>query len=438
MRSNTSIYSLALLIAMSVAGLSGCGGGSSSDSERLEQTVDASKNGVVSVALADNSGSVHIKGSLQFNLIGTDKDGNTTNLNKMASWRLSDASLGTIKDGLFTASGKLGSLTLNVSYAGLTDTQPITLTDANLTSITVEHSSGSVDVCKNTSFTAKALFSDGMYYDYPITWELADSASAERASFADATKPDLSTRKSGVINVVAKGKDNSDLTVSSPAYQFQIDSTLTNLAITSDKDVTMSQGQTATATVTATYTNNSTAAITANASLESSDTSVMTVNASTGLITAVSGTLRGTEVDLNASCDDMPATLVLTITKPKIKSMSIVGPNSTAATESLSVSIGGSIDPRIKVSFADSGVSDEIYEGTDVEWIIDETNSPDYDESKITIDGASGLITVDDDLSLVQDLILTIQARIKKVNNSTEVGSDGNELLDTIKVTIKA
>lgn len=381
---------------------------------------------------------MHIKGSLQFNLIGTDKDGKTLNLNKQASWRLSDSSLGSIKEGLFKASGKLGSLTLDVSYAGLTDSQLITLTDANLTSITVEHASGSVDVCKNTLFTAKALFSDGMYYDYPLTWELSDAESAERASFADATKPELSTRKSGLVKVVAKGKDNSDQLISSPEYQFEVDSTLTELAITSNKELTMSQGQTATATVTATYVDDSTAVITANAALESSDTSIMTVDASSGLITAVSGTIRGTEVNLNASCDETPATLVLTITKPKIKTMSIVGPNSTAATENLSVSIGGTLDPRIKVSFADTDVSDEIYEGTDVEWIIDETNSPDYDESKISIDGASGLITVDDDLSLVQDMVLTIQARIKKINNSTEVGSDGNELLDTIKVTIKA
>lgn len=438
MGSKTTHYSLALVLALGAAGLSSCGGGSSSDSERLEQTVDASKNGVISVALADNSGSVHIKGSQQFNLIGTDKDGATLNLNKQASWRLSDPTLGSIDEGLFKASGKLGSLTLNVSYAGLTDSQIIDLTDANLDSITIEHTTGSVDVCRNTTFTAKALFDNGQYYDYPITWELADAESSERASFADATNPELSTRKSGVIRVLAKGKDNDDKIVSSPEYQFEIHSSLTGLAITSDKDVKMSQGQTATATVTATYTDNSTAKITANAALTSSDTNVMTVNASSGLITAVSGTIRGTEVNLNASCDEMPATLVLTITKPKIRTMSIVGPNSTAATESLSVSIGGSIDPRIKVSYADSGVSDEIYDGTDVEWIIDEANSPDYDESKITIDGASGLIEVDDDLSLGQDLILTIQARIKKINNSTEVGSDGNELLDTIKITIKA
>lgn len=438
MRSKATHYSLALLISAGAIGLSGCGGGSNSSSERVAQTVDASKNGVISVALEDNAGSIHIKGGFQFNLVGTDKDGKTINLNKQASWALSDPSLGSIKEGLFKSSGKVGNLALNVSYAGLTDSQAVTLTDANLRSITIEHASGSVDVCKNTLFTAKAMFSDDKYYDYPLTWELANADSGERASFADETSPNMSTRKSGVIRVIAKGKDNNNVVVTSPEYEFTIDSSLVDLVITSDKATEMSQGQTATATVTATYTNTTSAAITANASLVSSNTDALTVNATTGLLTAVSGTIRGTEVNLDASCDDITETLALTIIKPDIRTMEIVGPNSTAATESLSVSIGGDIDPRIKVSFADAGVSAEIYSGEDVEWIIDEANSPDYDESKITIDGASGLVEVDDTLSLSQDLILTIQARIKKLNNSTEVGSDGNELKDTIKVTIKA
>lgn len=437
MRSKGIHFSLAFLVSMGAFSLSGCGGGDS-DSARIAQTIDASKNGVTSVALTDNEGYVHIKGSFQFDLIGTATDGKTTNLNQQATWTLSDASLGRIKNGLFTASGKVGSLTLNVSYAGLTDSQLVTLTDANLLSITVEHATGSVDVCKNTQFTAKAYFSDDKYYEYPLTWALVGNGNSSLAKFADETKPELSTQKNGVIKVVAKGKDNDDKIITSPEYEFVIDSTLVDLIISSNKDAKMSQGQTATATVTATYENTTTAVITPNASLESSNTNVMTVNPTSGLITAVSGTIRGIEVDLNASCDGIPKTLVLTIVKPDIKSMAIIGPNSTVATETLSVSIDGEIDPRIQVTFADSGVDPEIYGGTDVEWIIDEENSPEYDKSKITIDGASGLIKVDDSLSLTQDLILTVQARIKKVNNSTEVGSDGNELKDTIKITIKA
>jgi len=435
MHSKGIAYSLVLLLGTGALGLSGCGG--SGDSARVAQTVDASKNGVVSVALADNDGAVHISGSLQFNLIGTDKDGKQTNLNEQATWTLSDSRLGSIKNGLFTAAGKVGALTLNVAYAGLTDSQAITLTDANLQSITVEHPTGSVDVCKNTQFTAKALFSDGRYYNYPLTWALNDSDSRALASFADETKPELSTKKSGAVKVVAKGKNNDGATITSGEYILSIDPTLVGLVLTSDKSTDMNQGQTATATATAEYRDSSKLAITPNASLKSSNESVMTVNATTGLITAVAGTIRGTEVNLEALCDDTEATLTLKIFKPDIRTMEIVGPNSITATESLQVLVGSQINPRIKVNYEGTVLEPEIYTGTDVEWIIDDEQSPDYDQSLITIDGASGLIKVDDSLVLTLDLILTVQARITKIGGGTEVGSDGNELKDTIKVTIK-
>ncbi len=436
MRSKHIHYSLALLLSMGALGLSGCGGGDG-DSARVAQTIDASKNGVTAIALASNDGSVHIKGTFQFNLIGTDSTGKETNLNNKATWTLSDKSLGSIKNGLFVAAGKMGeNLTLTASYAGLSKSQALALTDANLKSLTGEHATGSVDVCKNTTFIVKALFEDGNIYDYPVTWALVDNDSRTRASFADETKAELSTKKSGLVKVIAKGVDNFDKPVTSPEMQFTIDKTLTDLTPTSNKDLNMRQGQTATVNVQADYANGSTASITANASLTSSNTGALTVNSTTGLITAISGTQSGTDVDLSASCDDTTKILKLKILKPEIKSMEIVSANSTTATESLSVSKGNSITPRIKVTYQDTSVDAEIYSANDVEWEIDETLSPDYDESNITINSATGELKIDEDLNLVQSIILTIGARIKTSTGATAIGSDGTELKDTIKITI--
>lgn len=435
MHSKGIAYSLALLLGTGALGLTGCGG--SGDSARVAQTVDASKNGIVSVALADTDGAVHISGNLQFNLIGTDKDGKQTNLNDQATWTLSDSRLGSVKNGLFTASGKMGPLTLNVAYAGLTDSQIITLTDANLIGITVEHATGSVDVCKNTQFTAKALFSDGRYYNYPLTWALADSASRELASFADETKPELSTKKNGPVKVIAKGKDNAAATVTSGEYILNIDPTLVDLVLTSDKSTDMNQGQTATATATAEYRDGSKVAITPNASLASSNEAAMTVNAATGLITAVAGTRLGTEVDLMASCDDTDKSLALKIFKPQIRIMEIIDETGVlTSTDRIEVRVGGDIDPRIKVTY-EGTLDPEVYTGNDVKWrITDPTSS--YDTEKITIDGASGLIEVDASLVLTVNQSLTVEARITKLNGEdTEVGSDGSELKDTITLVIR-
>lgn len=436
MRSNGVAYSLAVLLVTGASSLSGCGGGSG-DSARVAQTVDASKTGVTSVALVDNNGSIHISGNFQFNLIGTDNAGKQTNLNEQATWSLSDPRLGEIKNGLFTSSGQVGTLTLTVSYAGLTDSQLVTLTNADLDSITVEHASGAVDVCTNTQFTAKALFKDGKYYNYPLTWSLVDADSRALASFADETKPELSTKKSGAAKVVAKGKNNAGNIITSPEYILNIDPSIVALVLTSDKSTEMNQGQTATATATAEYENNSKVAITPNASLTSSNESVMTVNPTTGLITAVAGTRLGTEVTLTANCNGTIAELPLEVFKPEIRNMEIIGPTGAlTSTESLQVRVGGEIDPRIKVNYVDSGFDPEVYIGEDVDWKFSETSG--FDQEKITIDGASGLIEVDASLVLTVDLILTVEARITKLGGiDTEVGSDGNELKDTIKVTIK-
>lgn len=436
MRSKGISYSLALLLSAGVVSLSGCGGGDG-DSARVAQTVDASKNGVVEAAIAPTDGYVHINGKLQFDLIGKDKDGKETNLNTKATWTLSDKTLGNVKDGLFTASGVMASnLMLTASYAGITKEQAITLSDANLTSIDISHSDGFVDVCKNTPVVAKASFSDGKDYDYPLTWAV-DSASAPLANFPDATKPNLSTQKSGEIKISATGKDNAGNTITSNELPLSISASLIKLTPASNKDLRMRQGQTATVKVTADYQNGSSADITANASLESDNTGALTVNKTTGLITAGTGSQSGIEVNISATCDTTTETLKLTILKPEIATMQIVGPNSETATESLSVSVsGGSIKPRVKVSYIDTSVPAEIYSANDIEWAIDDAQSADYDESLISINSTTGELKIDEDLNLVQSLALTITARIKNSTNGTATGSNSLELKDEIQITV--
>jgi len=439
MRSKGIHFSLALLVSMGAFGLSGCGGGDG-DSARVAQTVDASKNGVTNIALADTStdGYVHINGKLQFNLIGTDNTGKEINLNNKATWTLSDKSLGSVKNGLFTAAGKMGTgLVLSASYAGLpTQTQDIVLSDANLTEIVVSHPTGVVDVCKNTTFVATTTFSDGKSYDYPLTWALADSASAEFASFADETKPELSTKKSSVVKVVARGKDTADKIITSNELPFTIDNSLTKLTLKSNKSLEMRQGQTATLTATGDYKNSASADITKNASLTSSNPAALTVNTTTGVITAESGSFNGTDVTVTATCDGIPSTLSIKVTKPEIQKMEIVAKDSTTATESLSVSVGGNVEPRIKVTYPSSAATDpEIYSGTNTLWEISNTSTG-YDSSKVTLDSKTGKITISSSLIVDTSITATLSAKLLDSDNKVMTGSDGTELRDTIQLTI--
>lgn len=439
MRSNNIPCSLLLAVCASTLGLGGCGGGDG-DSGRVAQTVDASKNGVVKVALTSTNtdGYIHIKGSLQFNLIGTDSTGKEINLNNKATWTLSDKSLGSINDGLFTAAGKMGTgLVLTASYAGLpTQTQDIVLSDANLTKIVVSHPTNSVDVCKNTAFASATSFSDGKNYNYPLTWALGDSASTQLASFADETKPELSTRKNGVVKVIARGKDNNGNTITSDELQLTINNTLTKLTLASNKALEMRQGQTATLTVTGDYSNSASEDITKNASLTSGNTSALTINPTTGLITAVSGSFAGTEVIVTASCDGIPSTLAIKVIKPELQKMEIVGQTSTTATEALSVSVGGSVEPRIKVTYPSSAAIDpEIYSGTNTLWEI--TNTPTgYDSSNVTLNSTTGKVTISSSMVVNTSMVVTLSAKLLDSDNKVLTGNDGAELKDTIQLTI--
>lgn len=443
MRSKGIHYSLAVLVSIGALALPGCGGGDGDgDSARLAQTVDASKNGVTSIALAETDGSVHIKGKLQFDLIGTADADKSINLNNKATWQLSDTRFGSIKNGLFTPSGKMPegneTLTVTASYAGkTTPEQIINLSDANLTSIEVTHPTRSVDVCKNTTFSARTRFSDDKdYAGYPLTWSLSDNASSALASFADENLAELSTKKSGQIYVVAKGKDNDGKIITSPEFQFDISDSLTKLTLTSDRALEMRQGQTATVVVTAEYRDSASENIIKNASLTSSNTSALTVNPTSGLITATNGSFAGTDVTLSASCNGITSTLVIKVTKPELQKMEIVSNDSTSATESLSVSVGSSVEPRIKVTYpTTTGIDPEIYMGNNAEWEIINTPTG-YDSSKVTLNAATGKVTISSAMILDSSIVVTLSAKLLDNDNRILISSDGTELRDTIQLTI--
>ena len=104
MRSKGIHLSLALIASIGVISLSGCGGGDG-DSARVAQTVDATKNTVTQIALTEDNITVHVQGSHQFKVNGLNAEGKVVaDLTGKASWELSDAKLGSIKNGLFEIS----------------------------------------------------------------------------------------------------------------------------------------------------------------------------------------------------------------------------------------------------------------------------------------------------------------------------------------------
>ena len=433
---------LSLLLILSVGGLglslSGCGGGGNSDAKSFAQVVDATNKEITSIKLEETQGYVHAKGTQQFNVLGLKADTSAAaiNLNAKSSWQLSDASFGSIsKTGLFTAAGKAGDFILSVSYAGMMLDQKVIVTDANLSSIEISHSTGSVDVCKDTSFSGTARFDGDLTLEYPLEWSFSDSDSKNFASFKDSSKALMNTHKSGKVKVIASGTNNSDQTITSNELDINIKDSLVSLTFTSSKALEMRNGETATLKVMGKYPSQSDSNITTNVSFTSDNSNVLTIDSAKGTITAKSGSLNGTPVTLTANCNGVTSQLALKILTPELKSMAILGPNSDSATEELSVSKNSSIEPRVKITYADTSNSTAFYTGSDLEWSIDKNLSDSFSDSEIILNTSSGKLTIKD-ISLSSRLKLTLAARLKSESGTTLLGSDGKELKDTIVVYV--
>lgn len=436
MRSKGIRFLSTLALSASAFTLISCGGGDG-DSARVAQTVDASKNGVTSIAIASNDGIVHIKGDYQFNVIGKGTDGKEINLNNKATWKLSDSTLGSIKNGLFKAAGKTGNLSLTVSYAGITADQAISLTDANLKKVTVKHSSDatSVDECQNTTFTATAEFDGGITLPYPLTWKVTEGNSL--ASFKDNTTGTLSTTNNGTIKIVASGVNNDNQEIASDAFGFTINDELTAITVTNSKTTEWRDGDSATVTVSGTYGNSSTPVdITGNTTLSALPASLLKIEGTK--ITAQNGTANGSTVTLKGVCGGEEGTQELVIKERQLKSIEIQNSNG-GATSNLSVSEGSSLDLNVTATYADNSTKDDY--NSNVFWEIDDRNNtiPDSSESKLSI-SSSGVLNVNSDLDLGLGVsaIIFVTAEVRDSDGNILENSSGAEIKDEINITINS
>lgn len=416
--------------------LSGCGGDGEEEAKEFSQIVEANNSGIVSTELKETNGYVHIRGTQQYTLSGINKEGEKIDLSNKTTWHVSDSSLGRINErGLFTPTGTAGEFTLTAEFGGQTHTQSIVVSNADLTSVTVTNEATSVDVCKNTTFTAEALFDNGLTLSYPLVWSLATAS--DLASFTNPASAVLSTYGSGSVSVKATGKNNANQNVESPPFEFLIADTLTALAISTEDDddeeeLRLREGQETTLIVTATYDDSSTATVTENALLSVSSTNAASIDPEKGLFTAKSGSYAGTPVTVTGSCGDQTVELVITVTKPAVESIEIRNSNNNAS--NVSITQGSSTELSVTATLANDSGTDSDYT-YNLEWSIDEDLSEDFDSDLISID-QNGRLETDDDLNLGVRLTLVVSVRILDEDGDTLRNSDGEELIDNIDVFV--
>ncbi len=131
---------------------------------------------LISVQITPASATVAEQTAVQFNAIGTFADGSTQNLTNSVSWTSSPLSVATVSDTAGTsglASGIApGTATITALFAGEVGTASLTVTNAELTSITITPSDASIALGGSQQFTAMGNFSDGSSEDLTaqVTW----------------------------------------------------------------------------------------------------------------------------------------------------------------------------------------------------------------------------------------------------------------------------
>ncbi len=150
-----------------------------------------------SIAISPSTISMASRTILQVQATGTYSDGSTRGLTNQAAWTSSATNIATIAVGRIN-SANAGAATISASFAGLSASAGITVSNAQLESIAVGPGTRSVPAGVSPRFTATGTFSDGSTEDVSllVRWT---SSSAAVATVAN------SLLSKGVANTLASG-----------------------------------------------------------------------------------------------------------------------------------------------------------------------------------------------------------------------------------------
>jgi Bacterial Ig-like domain (group 2)/Immunoglobulin domain len=235
-----SFVSVALAATLGMLALAGCSGGTT---DSAANTTDATAT-LQSIDVTSASASVAQGLSVQFAATGTYSDNGTRNITSAVTWSSSNTDVAGIDaSGLATAMAP-GAVTISATYAGVTGDNVLTVTDPILVSLAVTPATASIVQGATQQFTATGTLSDHSTPD--LTTQAAWSSSdASRATIAD-TGLASSGPNTGSATITASygGRSGAAQLAVTPA---PVAPTIT----AHPQPVTVTAGQTATFTVTA-------------------------------------------------------------------------------------------------------------------------------------------------------------------------------------------
>ncbi|MDB5986055.1 MAG: hypothetical protein JWR16_1108 [Nevskia sp.] len=283
----------------------------------------------------------------QFTATGTFSDANTLDLTQQVAWTSSDTTLATVSaTGLAKAVAAAGTPTIKAASGATTGTATVTLSPADLVSLTVTPGTASIAKGLTQQFSALGQLSDGTSRDFTadVAWTSSDTTVATISNDTAAASNGAATAAGvGSTTISAKANDAAGHTVSSTASLSVTAAALTAIKVTPSVK-TLALGQSQQFTATGTYTDGSMPNLTTQVSWTSSAPSVATISnaagskglASTGGATGTTGssTISASLGGVSSGDGSGAGNALLTVSPATLAKIVVTPANSTLANKS--------------------------------------------------------------------------------------------------------
>ncbi|HEY6768127.1 MAG TPA: Ig-like domain-containing protein [Candidatus Sulfotelmatobacter sp.] len=284
-----------------------------SDSVQGSTTLTVSSAALVSIAVTPGNPSVALGTTQQFVATGTFTDGKTQDLTSTATWSSDTQSSATINSTGLASTAGIGAATISATFSNISGSTLLSVTPAQLVSVSVNPSAVTTPMGTTVAFTAIATYTDNTMQDVTQSGHWSSSnAAAATVSNSPGSQGVATTVGTGTtaIGVGLGGMSGTaTLTVTAAAL----------LSITlSPQTPSIPLGAAQQFSASGTYTDGSTQDLTGTVQWNSSSTTVAVVSA-TGLATSA-GIGAAT---ITATFGAVTASTTLTVGQPSIASLSV-------------------------------------------------------------------------------------------------------------------
>ncbi len=287
-----------------------------------QATVTAKVAALKTIAVTPKTGNLALGRKVQLLATGTYDDGSTRDVTQSAIWTSSDATVATVATATGSAGQvstlKVGSATITAAVAAISDTASVTVTNAELDTITVAPGAGTVAAGKKQVFTATANYTDGSTANVTtqVVWSV-DARNIAAISNAPGTQGEATGLVQGMTTVHAKlltRDGTAALTVTAPTIVFiQLTPFVPSIRV----------GQTQNFVAAAVLSNGTTQPIT-NGVWTTSDATIASIAMTMPGVTAT-GVAAG-KVQIGVTAMGLSTAVTLTVTAPVAMSLSVSPP----------------------------------------------------------------------------------------------------------------